>query len=460
MTEELLAAPPAPTVPRRQGLALAALCLAVLVAQVDTAVVNLATRAIGLHFHAGVRALQWVIDSYNLTYAALLLTGGLLADLWGRRRVFLLGAGVFSAASLGCALAPSVAALVAARACAGLGAALLIPASLALIRVGWPDPAARGRVLGIWAACNGLALAVGPTLGGLLMQGYGWRGIFLAVIPLGLAAMALAWCALPESADPRGRRWDPGAQALGAAALAALALAGIEIHAAPGLAVAAGAAAATAIAGFIRIERRAGPAALVPLQLFRPAAFRGALGATAAMTFGMYGALFLLPLAWQDSGRFTAVQAGVALMPMALVFVLVSPCSGALGRRLGRRAMMAGGVAVIGTGLWLIGLGAAPARLAPAMAGLALTGLGMGLATGPLMDCAVSAVPAIRAGTASALVNVARMVGATLGVALSGSLYALAGGGMDGLRLAMLAGGTVQLAAAAAAWRMTRQDTG
>ncbi|MBO1110898.1 MFS transporter [Bordetella petrii] len=456
MTEELLAARPAPTVPRRQGLALAALCLAVLVAQVDTAVVNLATRAIGLHFHAGVRALQWVIDSYNLTYAALLLTGGLLADLWGRRRVFLLGAGVFSAASLGCALAPSVAALVAARACAGLGAALLIPASLALIRVGWPDPAARGRVLGIWAACNGLALAVGPTLGGLLMQGYGWRGIFLAVIPLGLAAMALAWRALPESADPRGRRWDPGAQALGAAALAALALAGIEIHAAPGLAMVAGAAAATAIAGFIRIERRAGPAALVPLQLFRPAAFRGALGATAAMTFGMYGALFLLPLAWQDSGRFTAVQAGVALMPMALVFVLVSPWSGALGRR----AMMAGGVAVIGTGLWLIGLGAAPARLAPAMAGLALTGLGMGLATGPLMDCAVSAVPAIRAGTASALVNVARMVGATLGVALSGSLYALAGGGVDGLRLAMLAGGTVQLAAAAAAWRMTRQDTG
>ncbi|CAP42180.1 MFS transporter [Bordetella petrii] len=460
MTEQTLAARLAPAASRRQRQALAALCLAVLVAQVDTAAVNLATRAVGLHFHAGVQALQWVIDSYNLAYAALLLTGGLLADLWGRRRVFLLGAGLFCAASLGCALAPSVAALVAARVGAGVGAALLIPASLALIRVGWPDPAARARVLGIWAACNGLALAVGPTLGGILMQHYGWPGIFLAAIPLGVAAMALAWRAIPESSDPRGRRWDAGAQAMAAVALAALALAAIESHTTPWLAVVAATVAAMAVAGFIRIERRAEAAALVPLSLFRSARFCGALAATSAMTFGMYGALFLLPLAWQDSGRFDAVQAGLALMPMALVFVLISPWSGLLCGRLGRRAMTAGGVAIIGAGLWLIALGAASAALAPALAGLAATGLGMGLATGPLMDTAVSSVPAARAGTASALVNVARMVGATLGVALSGSLYTLAGSGMPGLRLAMLAGGAVQLAAAAAAWRMRRGNPG
>lgn len=163
---------------KRRGVTLLTLCLAVLVAQVDTAVVNLATRAIGAYFHAGVGALQWVVDSYNLTYAVLLLTGGLLADLYGRRRIFMAGTAVFTLASLLCALAPSVSVLIAARALAGVGAALLLPASLAIVRVVWRDPVARGRALGIWAACNGVAMALGPTLGGVLIRHFGWRSIF------------------------------------------------------------------------------------------------------------------------------------------------------------------------------------------------------------------------------------------------------------------------------------------
>ncbi|KUZ17341.1 MFS transporter [Burkholderia diffusa] len=436
---------------RQRSVTLLTLCLAVLVAQVDTAVVNLATRAIGAYFHAGVGALQWVVDSYNLTYAVLLLTGGLLADLYGRRRIFMAGTAVFTVASLLCALAPSVSVLIGARALAGVGAALLLPASLAIVRVVWRDPVERGRALGIWAACNGVAMAIGPTLGGVLIRHFGWRSIFLVVVPLSIAAMLLAIPAVPESSDPRGRHFDAGAQVAGALALGMLAYAAIVFRDAPvASAVASGIAIASFIA-FVAIERRHGEAALVPLDIFGIGPFRGAIAATTGMTFGMYGVLFLLPLTWQSIGRLDSTGAGLALLPMALVFVAVSPCSGPLSERVGTRATTAGGVAVIASGLAAIGASAASPGLLGAEIGLALTGLGMGIATGPLMTVAVGAVDAARSGTASALVNVARMAGATLGIAVLGTLFAAEHGGTAGLRAAMFAGAAVQLAGAAAA---------
>ncbi|KUY88559.1 MFS transporter [Burkholderia territorii] len=436
---------------RQRSVTLLTLCLAVLVAQVDTAVVNLATRAIGGYFHAGVGALQWVVDSYNLTYAVLLLTGGLLADLHGRRRIFMAGTAVFTVASLICALAPSVSVLIGARALAGVGAALLLPASLAIVRVVWRDPVERGRALGIWAGCNGVAMAIGPTVGGVLIRHFGWRSIFFVVVPLSVAAMLLAIPAVPESSDPRGRHFDAGAQVAGALALGTLAYAAIVFREAPvASAVASGIAIASFIA-FVAIERRHGEAALVPLDIFRISAFRGAIAATTGMTFGMYGVLFLLPLTWQSIGRLDSTGAGLALLPMALVFVVVSPCSGPLSERVGTRATTAGGVAVIASGLAAIGAFAASPGLLGAEIGLALTGLGMGIATGPLMTVAVGAVEAARSGTASALVNVARMAGATLGIAVLGTLFAAAHGGTAGLRTAMFAGAAVQLAGAAGA---------
>jgi MFS transporter, DHA2 family, methylenomycin A resistance protein len=439
-----------------RSLTLLTLCLAVLVAQVDTAVVNLALRPIGEYFSAGVGALQWVVDSYNLVYAVLLLTGGLLADLKGRRLMFMIGATIFTAASLACAVAPSIAVLIAARAVAGIGAALLIPASLAIIRVVWRDPAERGRALGIWAGCNGLAMAIGPTLGGVLIRYFGWPSVFLVVVPFGLATLGLAPLAIPESADPQDRRFDAAAQILGALALGGLALAAIESHTAPSIALAALVAAAIALALFINIEDRRGRAALVPLDIFRIPRFRSAVTATAGMTFGMYGVLFLLPLTWQESGRLDAAGAGLALMPMALIFVAVSPFSGTLSRHLGVRFMIGGGLAIISSGLLLIGLGAHQSSILPAELGLSLTGVGMGLATGPLMGEAVGAVAAARSGTASALINVARMVGATVSVAILGAVFAFLGGGPDGLRAAMILGGLVQIACAAVAWTTTR----
>lgn len=436
----------------RRGLALGILCLAVLIAQLDTSIVNLAVQPIGRYFAASVTELQWIIDGYNLAYAVLLLTGGLLADLYGRRRIFVAGACVFILGSLGCAAAPNVAVLVGGRVLAGLGAALLLPASLALIAVVWPDPVERGRALGVWAACNGLSFVIGPTLGGLLIEQFGWRSIFIVVVPFGAAAVGLAAAALPESSDPQGRAFDAPAQILGAAVLGGLALAAIEAADAPHAALGAAMLACIALPVFCLVETRRGAAALMPLDLFRVRAFRGAILATAGMTFGMYGVLFLLPMTWQRAGLLSAVGAGLALVPMAAIFAVVSPFSGALTEKCGTRATTSGGVALIGCGLCLLAAGAGARTVAPAVLGLSVTGLGMGIATGPLFAVAVGAVAPARSGTAAALINVARMVGATIGVAVLGAVFAAFDGGATGLRLAMTLGGAVQLAGAAVAW--------
>jgi MFS transporter, DHA2 family, methylenomycin A resistance protein len=440
----------------RNRLTLPTLCAAVLIAQIDTSVVNLAGRPIGDYFGAGVGALQWVVDGYNLVYAALLLSGGLFADLIGRRRVFMAGAAVFTLASAVCAFAPSIGVLIAGRALAGLGAALLLPASLAIIRVAWTDPAERGHVLGIWTGCNGVALAIGPTLGGALLNSFGWRSIFLVVIPLGAAAFLLAPRAVPESSDPQDRHFDVVAQIFGALALASLAVAAIDSHRDPVVAIAAFVVAAVALAIFIAIERRRGAAALVPLGLFGVAEFRGATIATVGMTFGMYGMLFLLPLFWLSVGTLSPNGAGFAMTASALAYVVTSPLSGRLTQRLGSRFMTAGGVAVIGCGLLTIAATASTTATLGAEIGLALTGVGMGLATGPLMAVAVGAVPPARSGTAAALINVARMSGASIGVAVLGASFAMAEGGVPGLRIAMTLGGLAQVAAAGFAWASTR----
>jgi EmrB/QacA subfamily drug resistance transporter len=442
-----------------RGLALATLCLAVLIAQLDSSVVNLAVRPIGRSLDASVAELQWTIDGYNLAYAVLLLTGGLLADLYGRRLVFMAGAVVFVAGSLVCAAAPNVAVLIGGRVIAGIGAALLLPSSLALIAVVWPDPAKRRNALGIWSACNGLSFVIGPTLGGLLIEHAGWRSIFIVVIPLGMAAVGLALALLPESSDPHGRAFDAPAQFLGALTLGGLALAAIQAQDFPMLSAGAAALACLALPLFWMVERRRGDAALVPLDLFRVPTFRGAILATAGMTFGMYGMLFLLPMSWQRAGRLDAVGAGLALVPMAAIFALVSPFSGLLTNKLGSRATASGGVALIGCGLCVLSAVADDRAILPAIIGLSMTGLGMGVATGPLFAVAVGAVAPARSGTASALINVARMVGATIGVAMLGSVYAVLGGGPSGLRVALLLGGAVQLCGAATAWIEGRTDS-
>ena len=444
------------TIKDRRGLTLVTLCLAVLIAQVDTSVVNLATHPIALFFNAGVSQIQWVLDAYNLTYAAFLLTGGLLADLYGRRRIFMTGVGIFAGASLLCALSPAMDLLITGRAIAGLGAALMIPASLAIVRVVWTDVGSRARVLGIWAACNGLALAMGPSIGGVLIDHYGWRSIFLLVVPLALAAVALSHLSIRESSNPEGRHPQFIAQGLGILVLGGLAVAAISAHGAPEHAMFALIVTVVALTLFVRAQHRAGSQAMVPLDLFRQGPFRGAMIATGGMTFGMYGALFLVPLVWEDTAVLGPTGAGLALMPMALAFVLVSPFSGFLAGWLGSRIMTTGGMIVISSGLISTGLGAGHGSLTVTELGLISTGLGMGLASGPLFGLAVGSVSASRAGSASALINVARMVGATLGVALLGTVFVIFRGGKMGLEAALLMGGGVQLGCTALMARPAR----
>jgi MFS transporter, DHA2 family, methylenomycin A resistance protein len=446
----------APAQTAGRSLVLLAMCLGIMIAQVDTSVINLAVQPIGTTFQASVASLQWVIDSYNFVYAVLLMSGGLIADLYGRRLGFMLGAAVMTVASLACAFAPGIGILIAGRAIAGVGAALLLPSSLAIIRVVWPGPAERGRVLGIWASCNGLAFVVGPSLGGLLIERFGWSSVFFLVVPLGAAAFALAGLTVTESADPHDRHFDFRGQLLGAITLGGIAYAAIAGREggsawayALGLSV-------IALPLFLLAEHRTGRGALVPLDMFRNAAFAGATVATGTMTFGIYGLIFLLPMSWQSSGLMGAGQAGLALMPAALVFFFVSPRSGHLSQRLGARSTAASGLALSGCGLLVLAASRAGNPLLLAEVGLLLAGLGMGLCTGPLLSVAVGSVPSARSGTASALINVARMTGATLGVALLGTLFALWHDSAIGFRAAMLTGGMLQLCGAATVWATMR----
>lgn len=311
--------------------ALAILCLGVIVAQVDTSVVNLAVQPIGLDLKASVTELQWVVDAYNLVYAAFLISGGLFADLYGRRLMFMIGCAVFALASLACAFASTIAILIAARSLTGFGSALLLPASLSLIRVIYRDEKVRARALGIWAGCNGMALAIDPSLRGFLIRDFGWRSVFFVVIPIALIAAAAARLLVPESADRQGRSFDMPGQLLGIASLTLLTLTAIESSHLPPLWTA-----LLAIAGalllllFVIVEKRLEQTALVPISMFSGGQFRGAMAGTAAMTFGMYGTLFLFPLAALGLGRLTSVEVGLSLLPMALSFIVISPFSGSL----------------------------------------------------------------------------------------------------------------------------------
>src|SRR6187401_1406665 len=218
------------SVPRRHGhtAILLAMCLGVFIAQLDSQVVNLAVKQIGSDLGAGISQLQWVLDSYNVFYATLLLTGGTLGDLYGRTRVFAIGIALIVLGSLVCAAAPNGAVLIGGRAITGVGAALEVPTSLAILTVTYTDAKERAGAIGVWAGCNGLALAVGPTIGGLLVDAAGWRSIFALVVPVSVLAMFLAIRSVPESRDAEGRRLDLVGQALVIIALAALAFVTIE----------------------------------------------------------------------------------------------------------------------------------------------------------------------------------------------------------------------------------------
>jgi EmrB/QacA subfamily drug resistance transporter len=450
-------------------LVLVAMSLGVLVAQVDTSVVSLAVKRIGADLGSSVSQMQWVIDAYNLVYASLLLTGGTLGDIYGRRRFFIAGIVLFSVGTIVCALAPNGAILIAGRAISGLGAALELPMSLVLLTLAYPEEKSRAHALGIWASCNGLAFVIGPTLGGFLVDSAGWRSIFYLILPLCAAALALTYAAVPESAEPRGRKLDLPGQALAVIALGGLAFAAIEgghwgwtslaTLSVAALAVAAG------VAFFVFEARQIG--ALVPLEFFRKAEFSSALAVAGLMTFGMYALLFLMPLYFQTVRGASALMAGLQMLPMSVSFVVVSQLTGHMSNAMGPRVIMTGGMACMGIGAILLAFVGADTSAWLIAAALLIVGIGLGLNTSPVNGVAVAAVPPARSGTASGLLNTARMIGATMGIAILGALFAAfagqtaSGGGefLAGLRAAMLVGGSAELVGAVVAFAFIRADS-
>jgi EmrB/QacA subfamily drug resistance transporter len=425
-------------------------CIGVFLAQLDTSIVNLALRQIGASLRASVSGLQWVIDAYNLAYASFLLAGGTLGDTYGRRRLFVAGIGLFATGSLVCGLASDNLVLIGGRALSGLGAALAVPTSLAILSDTYPDATERAKAIGIWASCNALAWLIGPTFGGLIVGQYGWRAVFLIVVPIALVAAAVTLVQIADGRRAPRRTIDVKGQILGALTLGAFAFGFIE---APHWGwtstqtIACLIAALATLVAFVVAERRAHEP-LLPLGIFGTVTFTAASGVATAMTFGMYAMLFLMPLYLQTVHGSSAPIVGLQMLPMSVAFFAVSQWSGSLVARVGARAMMTTGMAAMGAGLLLLSTIGAHAGLAHVELAFLIIGLGLGLNTGPVLSVAVTVAPKSYSGTASSVINTARMVGATLGVALLGGLFAMYAGNdpssaeaiVAGVRPAMLGG--------------------
>jgi len=436
----------------------------VLIAQIDTSVVNLAVKSIGSDLKASVTELQWIVDVYNFVYASLLLSAGTLADLYGRRRVFALGVALFTLGTVVCGLAPDVPTLVAGRAVAGLGAALEVPASLAILTIAYPDTKERTRALGLWASCYGIAIVIGPTAGGALVDASGWRSIFLLIIPFCIVTLVLAMTVVPESSNPQGRRFDLPGQALAIAALGSLSLAAIEGPrwgwASTGSVAAFSLSVVTAT---LFLRRQAGANdAVVPLPMLRNRVFAACLVVASAMNFGGYAMLFLTPLYFQTVRGTSALYAAVVLLPMSLSFMITAQLSGRIANKFGPRIPMTAGMGLMGLGLLMLALIPFNDSLVMIESALLAMGCGLGLNLGPMSAVAVANAPAARSGTASGLINTARMVGATLGVAVLGAVFAMhaaQGVGTQGLAAAYLGGGIGELIGAAVAFAFIRSDS-
>ena len=429
-------------------------CIGVFLAQLDTSIVNLALRQIGASLRASVSGLQWVIDAYNLAYASFLLAGGTLDDTYGRRRLFVAGIGLFATGSLVCGLAPDNLVLIGGRALSGLGAALAVPTSLAILSDVYPDATERAKAIGIWASCNALAWLIGPTFGGLIVGQFGWRAVFLIVVPIALVAAAVTLVQIADGRRAPRRTIDVKGQILGALTLGAFAFGFIE---APhwgwtsAQTITCLIAALAALVAFVVAERRAHEP-LLPLGIFGTVTFTAASGVAAAMTFGMYAMLFLMPLYLQTVHGSSAPIVGLQMLPMSVAFFAVSQWSGSLVAWVGARAMMTTGMAAMGAGLLLLSTIGPQAGLARVELAFLIIGLGLGLNTGPVLSVAVTVAPMSYSGTASSVINTARMVGATLGVALLGGLFAMYAGNdpssaeaiVAGVRPAMLGGAVAE----------------
>ncbi len=404
--------------------ALVVLCAAALIINVDNTILNVALPTLVRKLHATSSELQWVVDSYALVFAGLLLVGGSLADRFGRKRFFLGGLTVFGAGSIGAALSGSVDLLIAWRAVMGAGAALTIPASLSIINDVFRDPAQRAKAIGAWAATIGLGIAVGPIAGGLLLARFWWGSIFLVNVPIVIAAFAGAMVLLPDSKNPAADRPDPGGAALSIAGLGLLLWAIIEGPTegwSSASVVAVGALSVAALAGFIAWEAHSSHP-MLNLAFFRDRRFSIAAASESLGIFGLMGVLFLQTQFLQFDLGYSPLQAGLRILPTAAMICISAPLSPIIARRIGIKLTVAAGLAAIAGGLWQISAVSTPAATYDAVVpGMLLIGLGAGLLLPTATNSVVGAVPQGDSGIGSATNTVALQVGGALGVAVIGS---------------------------------------
>jgi EmrB/QacA subfamily drug resistance transporter len=415
---------------KRQRLVLVICCMSLFIVGVDVTIVNVALPSIQHSFHATVSDLQWTIDAYSLVIACLLMLSGSLADRFGRRRVFQIGLTIFSLGSLLCSVAPGLGWLVAFRALQAIGGSMLNPVALSIIFNIFTDPKSRARAMGVWASVFGLSLALGPVLGGVLVSGIGWRAIFWINVPVGIAAIILTGLFVPESKAQRARRLDPFGQTLVIVALASLTYGIIEgprrgWHSPLilGLFVLS----AVTFVVLARVElRRDEP--LIDPRFFRSVPFTGA-SLIALMAFGALGGfLFLNTLYLQDVRHYSALKAGLLMLPMAAMLFVFARVSGRLVAAKGpRRPLILSGPPMVIGAVMLARL-TSDTSILYLIAAYVIFGVGCGLVNAPIATTAMSGMPLDQAGVAGAVASTSRQVGSSLGVAVTGSIVALGTG--------------------------------
>jgi len=412
-------------VSRRPSLALAAVCAVLFLTFLDNTIVSVALANIQTGLRAGVTSLQWIVDGYMLAFTALMLTGGTLGDLLGRKRVLLAGIVVFCAGSLVGALAHSTGTLIAGRVVMGVGAAACEPGTLSLIRQIYPDRRERAQALGVWTAVSGISLALGPVLGGVLVAAGGWQDIFWFNLAFGAVLFAVAAMTLPESADRAGRRLDVPGLVAGAVAVGAVTFAVIE-----GESVGYGtwwvpllfAVAAAATAVFVAIERRS-PDPVLRLEFFRLPAFSGATAVAFATSFGLFAVFFFTALYLQVVAGFSGWKIALQFVAMSVAMVVGGLAAGRITAARGPQVPMSAGCLIAGGTMFAVDALLDPhvsvAALAAALAGV---GFGLGLALVAVTAAVLTIVPAERSGMAASTVNTSREFGGVLAVAVLGAV--------------------------------------
>lgn len=409
-----------------QKRTLITVCLGMFMAFLDGTVVNLALPVIQRDLDTGISALQWIVDGYVLCYAAFMLSGGSLADRYGRKRLFLTGLTVFVIGSVVCAISPGIAVLVGGRILQGTGGALFVPGTLAILANAFPDPRQRAAAIGIWSSVSGISLATGPIAGGVLVAAYGWQSVFWINVPIGAIVLGLAARWLAESSAPEGRRLDLPGQVLAVAMLAATTYALIEGGnrgwGSP-LIVGLFVAAALGAVLFVLVEGRT-EHPMLPLSLFRSSNFATSVGVALLVGFGLLGSFFFLSLFLQNIQGFTPLAAGLRLLPAVLAVSVCAPMAGRLVGRFGSRYLMGTGMAIVGVTLLLFqwtGPDTSYARWWPILLGI---GAGVGLTMTPMIAALMGSVHPRHAALASAAGNTGQQVGGMLGIAGLGTVIA------------------------------------